>query len=59
MSHPENTLKEIIQRQNEKIEGLTNIIFYMTETIYYHHHIPKEHMDRIMGYIREVKNIGS
>lgn len=27
MSHPENTLKEIIYRQNKKIEGLEKIIF--------------------------------
>ncbi len=26
MSHPENTLKEIVQRQNKKIEGLERII---------------------------------
>lgn len=29
MSHPENTLKEIVQRQNEKIEGLENLIYKM------------------------------
>jgi hypothetical protein len=29
MSHPENTLKEIVQRQNKKIEGLENLIYKM------------------------------
>ena len=31
MSHPENTLKEIIDRQNKKIEGLENLIYKAEE----------------------------
>lgn len=33
MSHPENTLKEIIEKQNKKIDGLINVIYSLASVI--------------------------
>ena len=50
MSHPENTLKEIINRQNKKIEALIDVLEYTIKRMYY----TDERMQTIM--VERIRN---
>lgn len=58
MSHPENTLKQIIERQDKKIESLIDIITTIVYSYQTKPNITRKYINNILKDLEEVRNNG-
>jgi hypothetical protein len=56
MSHPENTFKEIIEKQNKKIEGLIDILMTITMTFEPKSSVGENYIKSILDDLENLRN---